>query len=65
MEFPKMLYKATAPIESEHALKEALHSGVVQTVIVKSAREQNAAKGFTEDLGSLITEPEAKSAGNA
>jgi hypothetical protein len=59
MEFPKMLYRAEQPFESEVALKDALSTGAVKTMIAQSADEQSAATGdgWTEDLASLISKP--------
>lgn len=54
MEFPKMLYKAAEQFADHAALKDGLVTGIVQTLVVKTAAEQKAAKGFTEDLASLI-----------
>ena len=54
MEFPKMLYKASEQFADCAALKDGLAAGMVQTLVVKNAGEQKAAKGFTEDLASLI-----------
>lgn len=64
MEFPKMLYRADQPFEDQEALKLAVHSGVLKTMIVEAADEQKAAvkKGWTEDLASLVkAEPKAES----
>jgi len=56
MEFPKMLYRADRPFEDQEALKRAIHSAALKTMIVESADEQKAAtkKGWTEDLASLV-----------
>lgn len=54
MEFPKMLYKASGSFADQEAIKAGLASGAIQTLIVNSADEQKATKGFTEDLASLI-----------
>lgn len=56
MEFPKMLYRADQPFEDQEALKRAVHSGVLKTMVVKSIEEQKVAakKGWTEDLASLV-----------
>lgn len=63
MEFPKMLYRAAQPFEDQEALKHAVHSGVLKTMIVESAEDQKAAvkKGWTDDLASLVkAEPKAE-----
>lgn len=57
MEFPKMLYKG-GPFDDQEAIKAALASGALQTLIVQSEEEQKAAKGWTEDLASLIKAPQ-------
>jgi hypothetical protein len=59
MEYPKMIYKAAAPVADQEALKAALASGEVQTRIVNSVREEKAATGFTADLASLVAKSAA------
>jgi hypothetical protein len=56
MEFPKMLYRADRQFEDQEALKVAMQTGVLKTLIVESADEQKAAskKGWTDDLASLV-----------
>jgi len=62
MEFPKMLYRANQQFEDQEALKAAVHSAALKTMVVESADEQKAAvkKGWTDDLASLVkAEPKA------
>lgn len=56
-----MLYRAGAPLADQKALEAALVSGVVQTLVVNTAAEQSKAKGWTDDLASLIAKPESAS----
>lgn len=64
MEFPKMLYRAEQQYEDQEALKMAVQTGVLKTLIVESADEQKSAskKGWTDDLASLVkADPKAES----
>lgn len=64
MEFPKMLYRADRQFEDQEALKMAMQTGVLKTMIAESADEQKAAgkKGWTDDLASLVkAEPKVES----
>jgi hypothetical protein len=56
MEYPKMLYKASGTFADQEAIKAGLMTGQIQYLIVNSADEQKAAKGWTEDLASLVTQ---------
>lgn len=62
MEFPKMLYRSAKKHADQEALKKALATGEVQTLVVKSVEEQEAAEEWTEDLASLIRKPAGRPA---
>lgn len=57
MDYPKMLYMASAPFADQKALEAGLVSGALKTLIVNSVDEEAAADGWTADVASLIGQP--------